>query len=86
MKHIPSGITVKTQRFRELVGNRKEARKLLMKELDKLMNGTLSKEYIKDEKTRAKKAKQAYRTRKKQQNNTKDSETASTDDKGSNEE
>lgn len=43
LKHIPTGISVETQRFRELTNNRKEARKLLTLQLDKLYNGHNSK-------------------------------------------
>ncbi|KAJ3243961.1 hypothetical protein HDU78_011624 [Chytriomyces hyalinus] len=43
LKHVPTGIIVKTQRFRDLASNRKEARKLLSLDLDDLYNGPLSK-------------------------------------------
>ncbi|KAJ3263895.1 hypothetical protein HDU77_009791 [Chytriomyces hyalinus] len=43
LKHAPTGIIVKTQRFRDLASNRKEARKLLSLDLDDLYNGPLSK-------------------------------------------
>ncbi|TPX54507.1 hypothetical protein CcCBS67573_g09567 [Chytriomyces confervae] len=43
LKHVPTGIIIKTQRFRDLVSNRKEARKLLSLDLDDLYNGSLSK-------------------------------------------
>jgi protein subunit release factor B len=43
LKHLPTGLTVETQRFRELTNNRKEARKLLTLQLDKLYNGQDSK-------------------------------------------
>jgi protein subunit release factor B len=43
LKHLPTGIIVETQRFRELVNNRREARKLLIEKLDVLYNGNQSK-------------------------------------------
>jgi protein subunit release factor B len=43
LKHLPTGIIIETQRFRELSKNRKEARKLLTRKLDELWNGELSK-------------------------------------------
>ncbi|KAI8832233.1 RF-1 domain-containing protein [Chytriomyces cf. hyalinus JEL632] len=43
LKHVPTGIVIKTQRFRDLASNRKEARKLLSLDLDDLCNGPLSK-------------------------------------------
>lgn len=42
LTHKPSGIIVNTQRFRELEGNRKEARKLLALKLDQQVNGSNS--------------------------------------------
>ncbi|KAJ3391695.1 carnitine transporter [Entophlyctis sp. JEL0112] len=43
LKHLPTGTTVRTQRFRDLQSNRREARKLLALELDDLFNGEESK-------------------------------------------
>ncbi|KAJ3239794.1 hypothetical protein HDU81_005292 [Chytriomyces hyalinus] len=56
LKHIPTGIIVKTQRFRDLASNRKEARKLLSLDLDDLYNGPLSKRNVE-------KAKEAEKTK-----------------------
>ncbi|KAI8829907.1 RF-1 domain-containing protein [Chytriomyces cf. hyalinus JEL632] len=56
LKHVPTGIVIKTQRFRDLASNRKEARKLLSLDLDDLYNGPLSKR-------NAEKAKEAEKTK-----------------------
>ncbi|KAI8900324.1 RF-1 domain-containing protein [Globomyces pollinis-pini] len=77
LKHIPTGIRVETQRFRELANNRKEARKLLKLKLDQLYNGKeskLEKKYEKKKKNlaqrkaRAKKKYQTTDTKKENQN------------------
>ncbi|KAJ3000273.1 hypothetical protein HDV02_006484 [Globomyces sp. JEL0801] len=77
LKHIPTGIRVETQRFRELANNRKEARKLLKLKLDQLYNGKeskLEKKYEKKKKNlaqrkaRAKKKYQTADTKKENQN------------------
>ena len=65
LKHIPSGIMVESQRFRELVSNRKEARKLLKLKLDVLVNGDQSKVARKVAKIKRKNARQKYRANKK---------------------
>ncbi|KAJ3270099.1 hypothetical protein HDV01_000540 [Terramyces sp. JEL0728] len=63
LKHIPTGIAVETQRFRELVNNRKEARKLLALKLDKHFNGKNSKLEIKYEKIKKQLAKKKQRAK-----------------------
>jgi peptide chain release factor len=65
LKHLPTGLMVETQRFRELVNNRKEARKLLILKLDLLLNGPNSKIMIKEQKIKKSKAKQKKRSQKK---------------------
>ena len=65
LKHIPTGIMVESQRFRELVSNRKEARKLLTLKLDVLVNGDQSKVARKEAKVKRKNARQKYRANKK---------------------
>lgn len=65
LKHLPTGISVETQRFRELINNRKEARKLLLLKLDLHFNGENSKTHLKISKLQKKKAKQASRSREK---------------------
>lgn len=63
LKHIPTGIMVETQRFRELVNNRKEARKLLTLKLDRHFNGRDSKLEIKYEKIKKQLAKKKQRAK-----------------------
>ncbi|KAJ3186660.1 hypothetical protein HDU85_007480 [Gaertneriomyces sp. JEL0708] len=65
LKHIPTGITAESQRFRELAANRKEARKLLKLKLDELINGDLSRKQQQIAKQQKRKAKQAQRAKKK---------------------
>lgn len=64
LTHLPSGITVFTQRFRGLAANRKEARKLLVDKLDVLINASNSKREIKYAKLRKAKAKAKARQQK----------------------
>ncbi|KAJ3302501.1 hypothetical protein HDV03_004924 [Kappamyces sp. JEL0829] len=63
LKHVPTGITVETQRFRELMNNRKEARKLLTLKLDQLWNGSQSKMSLKIEKIKKGLARRKRRAR-----------------------
>ncbi|KAI8824987.1 RF-1 domain-containing protein [Fimicolochytrium jonesii] len=65
LKHIPTGLRVESQRFRDLTGNRKEARKLMTLKLDEHFNGELSKRQVKIAKERVKKKKMARKIRKK---------------------
>ncbi len=65
LKHLPSGILVESQRFRELVNNRKEARKLLILKLDLAINGQDSKLVKKENKIKRSKARQKHRSQKK---------------------
>jgi protein subunit release factor B len=65
LKHIPTGIKVETQRFRELSNNRKEARKLLILQLDRHFNGQESKIEKKIQKTRKANQRQKRRAAKK---------------------
>lgn len=67
LKHIPTGLMVETQRFRELMNNRKEARKLLAIKLDNLLNGEQSKEALAIEKIKRNLAKKRQRAKKKYQ-------------------
>ncbi|ORX88182.1 hypothetical protein K493DRAFT_319563 [Basidiobolus meristosporus CBS 931.73] len=63
--HIPSGIRVQCQKTRSLSLNRKEARKLLIRKLDDMHNGDMSKSAQKIKKIQKKKANKARRTRQK---------------------
>lgn len=65
LKHLPTGVMVESQRFRELVANRKEARKLLKLKLDQMINGELSKRAVQISKEQRRKKKAAQRTKKK---------------------
>ncbi|KAI9352987.1 RF-1 domain-containing protein [Zopfochytrium polystomum] len=65
LRHVPTGIIVMTQRFRELAANRKEARKLLRLRLDEIINGALSKASVARAKVAKQKSKQAQRAKKK---------------------
>ncbi|KAI9093031.1 RF-1 domain-containing protein [Phlyctochytrium arcticum] len=65
LKHIPTGILVESQRFRDLTSNRKEARKLLKLKLDHMVNGETSKVAIKRAKEVKRKKKQAQKAQKK---------------------
>jgi protein subunit release factor B len=65
LKHIPTGIIIETQRFRELSKNRKEARKLLLRKLDELWNGELSKTAQKVKKIKKNLAKRKARAQEK---------------------
>lgn len=65
LKHIPTGIFVETQRFRELMNNRKEARKLLALQLDVYLHGQESKIMKKITLLQKKKAKKASRAKEK---------------------
>jgi hypothetical protein len=56
---------LKTQRFRGLADNRREARKLLKLKLDELYNGDQSKTALKIAKKQKQKAKQRQRAKKK---------------------
>jgi peptide chain release factor len=64
LKHIPTGLTVSCQRFRELSSNRKEARKLLKLKLDDLINGDQSKRAVKISQMAQKKKKKLYKSKK----------------------
>ncbi|KAJ3413976.1 hypothetical protein HDV05_007265 [Chytridiales sp. JEL 0842] len=66
LKHIPTGIIVETQRFRDLFSNRKEARKLLRLKLDEILHGEKSKKAMKIAKEIKRKKKKAQKLRKKQ--------------------
>lgn len=77
LKHIPTGIAVETQRFRELMNNRKEARKLLALQLDLHFNGPESKIMKRISKIQKQKSKKTSRTNDKyrdKDSNTKDGE------------
>lgn len=65
LKHLPTGLMVQTQRFRELVNNRKEARKLLILKLDSLWNGKESKLAKREDKIKRSKSKQNRRAKEK---------------------
>ena len=65
LMHIPTGIYVETQRFRDLMSNRKEARKLLTLKLDLHFNGIESKIANNIAKIKKKKNKKAQRAKKK---------------------
>ncbi len=78
--HIPTGITVETQRFRELCNNRKEARKLLSLKLDLLYNGNQSKIALNIEKKKKKKANKRRKALKKY-GNPQDKKESTTDAK-----
>lgn len=77
LKHLPTGIFVETQRFRELSANRKEARKLLKLKLDLLWNGSESKLAIKAKKIKKNLAKRKARANAKYNNK---DDTKETDD------
>ncbi|KAJ3098824.1 hypothetical protein HK100_005016 [Physocladia obscura] len=62
--HRPTGISVRTQRFRDLSSNRKEARKLLALELDDFWNGTNSKRNMEIKKMTDKKKRNATKAQK----------------------
>ncbi|KAJ3027367.1 UNVERIFIED_CONTAM: hypothetical protein HDU68_003940 [Siphonaria sp. JEL0065] len=64
LTHAPSGISVRTQRFRDLAQNRKEARKLLSIELDAFLNGDLSKRSLENKKEADRKKKSAQKAKK----------------------
>ncbi|KAJ3089855.1 N-alpha-acetyltransferase 50 [Quaeritorhiza haematococci] len=64
LTHIPTGIVVECQRFRDLASNRKHARTLLLSKLDDHYNGELSKRSVKAKKIRDKKAKKKAKTKK----------------------
>ncbi|KAI8909829.1 peptide chain release factor class I/class II [Gorgonomyces haynaldii] len=72
LKHIPTGITVQTQRFREMHLNRNEARKLLIDKLDVHFNGSESKRQLKIDKIRKQKANKERKARKKYGTDNKD--------------
>ncbi|KAJ3054169.1 hypothetical protein HK097_002491 [Rhizophlyctis rosea] len=63
--HKPTGIRIECQRFRELVSNRKEARKILKQRLDVLVNGDLSTPAKRIAKKQKQKAKAKQRAKKK---------------------
>lgn len=63
--HIPTGIRVETQRFRELFRNRVEARKLLTGKLDDFYNGKNSKKALEIKRIRRMKASKAQKSRRK---------------------
>ncbi len=56
-----------TQRFRDLAGNRREARKLLRLKLDEFINGAQSKRALQQAKLQRQKAKQRQRSQRKSQ-------------------
>lgn len=59
LTHIPSGVSVKCQDFRDLTTNRKHARTLLRDKLDLLINGDNSKLGKRHDKIRKRKVKNA---------------------------
>ena len=63
--HIPTGLRVETQRFRELDSNRKEARKLLSLKLDDHLNGEFSKNNMKIQKLQKQNANRRRKAKKK---------------------
>ncbi|KNC97974.1 uncharacterized protein SPPG_06963 [Spizellomyces punctatus DAOM BR117] len=65
LKHVPTGIMVESQRFRELAANRKEARKLLRLKLDEMINGDLSRRAQQISKEQKRKKRQAQKSKKK---------------------
>jgi protein subunit release factor B len=67
LKHLPTGILIETQRFREREKNRKEARKLLILKLDLMINGPESKISKKVEKLKKKKKRAQSRAQAKYQ-------------------
>ncbi|EMC96528.1 hypothetical protein BAUCODRAFT_47992, partial [Baudoinia panamericana UAMH 10762] len=65
IKHIPTGIVVKSQETRSRELNRKFARQLLAEKLDQLENGDQSRTAIKTGRARAKKASASKKARRK---------------------
>jgi protein subunit release factor B len=65
LHHVPTGIRIETQRFRELEKNRKEARKLLKGKLDDIYNKELSKRSLKTQKLQKQAANKARKAKKK---------------------
>lgn len=75
LRHIPTGIIVETQRFRELAANRLEARKLLSFKLDDLYNGNQSIRALKIAKSQLQKRKKKQRARAKYGNTDNDNDS-----------
>ncbi|CAI5705995.1 hypothetical protein KXD40_009623 [Peronospora effusa] len=65
LTHLPTGLQVRTQKTRSLDGNRRIARKLLIQKLDDYMNGSLSKNSVKIEHLRRKKANRRAKSKQK---------------------
>lgn len=65
LKHIPSGIVVKSQATRSRSQNRKHARELLAQRLDDLLNGDQSRSAVVGEVKRKKAASAAKKSRRK---------------------
>lgn len=65
LKHLPTGIVVKTQGTRSREQNRKDARRLLSEKLEELEKGDQSRTAIKAEKARTKKASAAKKSKRK---------------------
>ncbi|KAJ3277284.1 hypothetical protein HK104_003467, partial [Borealophlyctis nickersoniae] len=82
LKHIPTGIRVESQRFRNLDQNRREARKLLILKLDDLVNGQDSKRNRKIAKIKKNKARKRQKTAKKYGEKAGDSEMGSGNGEG----
>lgn len=65
LKHLPTGLVVKSQETRSRSQNRKIARKVLAEKLDWLENGKESREWIKGEKERLRKERARRRGKRK---------------------
>ncbi|KXL41788.1 hypothetical protein M433DRAFT_59531 [Acidomyces richmondensis BFW] len=65
LKHLPTGIVVKSQETRSRQQNRKLARQILAEKLDQLEKGDQSRTAIKAERARAKKASATKKSRRK---------------------
>ncbi|KAJ8609016.1 hypothetical protein MRB53_039375 [Persea americana] len=65
LKHIPTGIVVKSQHTRSREQNRKYARQLLGEKLDEMENGDMSRTAIKNERASQKKARAKKKSRQK---------------------
>ena len=65
LKHLPTGLVVKSQETRSRSQNRKIARRLLADKLEQMQNGTESRTAIKAEAHRKKRASKLKKTRRK---------------------
>ena len=82
LKHLPTGIVVKSQATRSREQNRKYARQLLSEKLDEIEKGDQSRTAIKTERARAKKASASKKSKRKYRELAEEKSTPSTDNNG----